>query len=591
MNIDQLKFRFKIYHLGLLLIVLGIYFRFSGLNWDAGQHLHPDERFLTMVANDMTLPKSWGEYFDPSVSTFNPANINFPFFVYGVFPVTLNKTIAILLNNNNYHDLTIQGRFLSALFDSLNIFILFFFVKNIKKWSKTLNIDGLEWWSAAIYAALVLPIQLSHFFAVDTFVNTFILGSLFFALPNNLNIDKKNTLRILLSAVFFGLALASKISAVYSAPLIIVFLLWVKICTIWQKKIQYVFVVKQFLRGLFFVLFPFFLTTYITLRMTNPYYFENPSFFNPAISKLFIGNINQLKGFNDPLTMFPPGIQWKSKIPILFPLQNIAFFGLGIPISTLVLIGTTIVVLRAGRNRDLFTGAILFWSLAFFIYQGLQFTHSMRYFLAIYPWLAVFAGTALSIMFYKLNKSSDKPSLMIQKPLITLIIISILTWPMAFTAIYRQPHSRVEASNWIYQNILPGSKLLSEHWDDGLPLSSDFGYPGIYQGEQLEVFVPDSQLKMSKIATQLESADYYIISSNRAWQSISDDANNFPLMSEFYNKLFADQIPNYKLVKAFASFPKLCLPFTNYCYEINDQWAEEAFTVYDHPQVFVFKNL
>ena len=145
MNIDQLKFRFKIYHLGLLLIVLGIYFRFSGLNWDAGQHLHPDERFLTMVANDMTLPKSWGEYFDPSVSTFNPANINFPFFVYGVFPVTLNKTIAILLNNNNYHDLTIQGRFLSALFDSLNIFILFFFVKKIKKWSKTLNIDGLEW--------------------------------------------------------------------------------------------------------------------------------------------------------------------------------------------------------------------------------------------------------------------------------------------------------------------------------------------------------------------------------------------------------------------------------------------------------------
>ena len=35
----------------LLILVLGIgtYFRVIGLNWDQNQHLHPDERFLTMV--------------------------------------------------------------------------------------------------------------------------------------------------------------------------------------------------------------------------------------------------------------------------------------------------------------------------------------------------------------------------------------------------------------------------------------------------------------------------------------------------------------------------------------------------------------
>ena len=36
----------------LLLVVIllfGGYFRTIGINWDSNQHLHPDERFLTMV--------------------------------------------------------------------------------------------------------------------------------------------------------------------------------------------------------------------------------------------------------------------------------------------------------------------------------------------------------------------------------------------------------------------------------------------------------------------------------------------------------------------------------------------------------------
>ena len=47
MSIDK---RAWIYDLLLILVlVVGTYFRTVGLNWDANQHLHPDERFLTMV--------------------------------------------------------------------------------------------------------------------------------------------------------------------------------------------------------------------------------------------------------------------------------------------------------------------------------------------------------------------------------------------------------------------------------------------------------------------------------------------------------------------------------------------------------------
>ena len=41
-----------------LILLLGAALRFTGLNWDEHQHLHPDERFLTMVENSLQWPKS-----------------------------------------------------------------------------------------------------------------------------------------------------------------------------------------------------------------------------------------------------------------------------------------------------------------------------------------------------------------------------------------------------------------------------------------------------------------------------------------------------------------------------------------------------
>ena len=69
----------------LVILALGIYFRFVGLNWDENNHLHPDERFLTMVASSISSVSSLGEYFNSAVSTLNPNNVGFGFFVYGIF--------------------------------------------------------------------------------------------------------------------------------------------------------------------------------------------------------------------------------------------------------------------------------------------------------------------------------------------------------------------------------------------------------------------------------------------------------------------------------------------------------------------------
>ena len=47
-----------------LIFLLALGLRLYGLNWDSGSHLHPDERYLTMVVNDIKLPTSIFQYFD-----------------------------------------------------------------------------------------------------------------------------------------------------------------------------------------------------------------------------------------------------------------------------------------------------------------------------------------------------------------------------------------------------------------------------------------------------------------------------------------------------------------------------------------------
>lgn len=46
-KISNLSWIWDVLLIGVL--VLGAYFRFIGVNWDDNYHLHPDERFLTMV--------------------------------------------------------------------------------------------------------------------------------------------------------------------------------------------------------------------------------------------------------------------------------------------------------------------------------------------------------------------------------------------------------------------------------------------------------------------------------------------------------------------------------------------------------------
>ena len=126
-----------------LILIIGAYFRFVDIDWDETYHLHPDERFLTMVSTSIRSVENFKEYFNTNTSNLNPHNVldangnrTYPFFVYGTFPIFLVRYIAEWTKNVGYGEIYIVGRYLSGLFDIGTIFLIFLISKELfrNKW-------------------------------------------------------------------------------------------------------------------------------------------------------------------------------------------------------------------------------------------------------------------------------------------------------------------------------------------------------------------------------------------------------------------------------------------------------------------------
>jgi hypothetical protein len=555
----------------ITIFLLAAFLRFYNVNWDNNHHLHPDERFLVMVGNSMKVPLSFSDYLNPQTSSFNPSNIGYNFYVYGIFPVVLNKILAQPLANDAYNPFVLQGRALSAFFDILTLFVVVKLLILIRK-HRNLPKETIAL-GAFFYSIAVLPIQLSHFFAVDTFLNFSAMASIYFALRFYY---EQKWMSLLWGGMLIGLALASKISAVYILPLelfLIAIVCYKKLPLITHKAILFLKDKNlQRLVSLIFACLIFFLSAYFVLRIADPYYFADHNIFNIEASPLFLQNMQTLKAYSsNSAWVLPPSVQWIHKTPIFYSLQNLAVWGVGLLFFIFTLLGSVFLI---KKHKHLELILIFGWVLFFFLYQSIQFTKAMRYLIFIYPFLAILAGFGFH---YILERSG--------KIVRALCILLLLLWPLAFLSIYIRPMSRLAATDWILGNIPMGSIILNEHWDDALPLSSSANQ---YNIQLLSVFDPDSAEKWSKMNTLLKAGDYLILSSNRGWGSMPTVPERYPRMSQFYHDLFAGRL-QYKKVKEFTSYPSFL--YLGIPYQLPDDMAEESFTVYDHPKVMIFKNM
>src|SRR5213082_690271 len=86
----------------VVVVVAGGMLRLAGAAWDTGQHLHPDERNLSQVANDIRWPDSVGEYLDVKSSPLSPYNTETGrSYLYGTFPLFSTKLLATVLGKDD----------------------------------------------------------------------------------------------------------------------------------------------------------------------------------------------------------------------------------------------------------------------------------------------------------------------------------------------------------------------------------------------------------------------------------------------------------------------------------------------------------
>lgn len=464
----------------LLLAILagGSYLRYVGLDWDVEQHLHPDERFLTMVESSLLPVPNLREYFDTSSSTLNPNNQGHGFYVYGTLPIFMVRYLAEWLGYNGYGSVYLVGRSLSAAMDLLSVALVFFI--GARLFNRKVGLLA-----AAFSSFAVLQIQQSHFFTVDTFATLFTLLAVYFAVEVvTAGTEKVNLSSYLLFGVALGMAVASKINA---APVALTLPLaallhWTGLSD--EKKNQLAPRIVLFL-----VLAA--LTSLVTFRIFQPYAFEGPGFLNIGLNENWVSTLKSLRAQTSGDVDFPPALQWARR-PVWFSLQNMVVWGLGIPYGVLAWVGFGWMGWKIFSKRSWKPELVLWvWTGFYFVWQSLQWNSTMRYQLPIYPLMGVFAGWLLIDLWTKLKTDPVKimgveiPSNPLKKILIAgSVAVLILTagWAFAFSRIYTTPHPRVAATRWILQNI-PGPANLKIVTEDGIRQQL-LTYPGGYLIQQ-----------------------------------------------------------------------------------------------------------
>ncbi len=565
----------KTYVLLALILALAAGLRFTGIDWDRGAQLHPDERFLAMVTTDIKWPGNVTEYFSTSTSPLNPANKGKTFFVYGTFPVFLTKLIGDLTGNGHYTAYTLIGRRLSAIFDILTILAVFLIAKNLFD-KKTALL------SAFFLAVTVVHIQHSHFSVVDLFATFFVVLSFYFLI---LYVKTQKIRYAALLGASMGFGLASKINASLLAPIIALGLLIVFINLIRNnlkskhKLFKAIFLSARtvILAGIFIVII-----AGIIFRILQPYAFAGP--LNLSFSDSFIHSMQEVARLTskESGSGYVPSFQWIDR-PVYFLLKNLTLWGIGIPLSIICWLGLLYSIYRLIFKKDYRLFLMVTWVVFILTYQSLKFVKTQRYVLPAIPFLMILGAFFIVSIIQSHEKLKNKRARYFCNTIITIVVISCLIWPLAFMQIYINTHPRIAASIWIHENIPANSTNTMEPWDDAIPFYLDFMPPRRdYKTISLELFGADDDKKMTKLSKQLSGVDYVFITSGRNYK-VLPRLGNLPYITRYYELLFNEEL-GFQLEKTFTNYPSI------FGIEINDDESEEQITVYDHPKVLIFKN-
>ena len=407
--------------------------RFSGMNWDEGHHLHPDERFLSMVIAKYRSNADWRDYWDNEQSGLNPQNVGHSFFVYGTWPTHLTYWISRwTYGEADYHSNLKVGRALSATADLLIAIVILWIGATLGLSLMTRSL------AAFVYGCMPLPIQLSHFMAVDPFAALF--GTLCFV-PALKALEARSIplTHALWFGIFFGLSLSAKLSGIPLA------LLWVMVAAtrIYRSQLSkqgLAPALQELAVGGFAGV-----VSFLVFRLCQPYAFASRSWLEL--------NANWLEGLKQvhksALNLgFPPDLQWIEQ-PWYFAAKNLALWGASPAATVAALGGLAYLVARYKSSAKGWWPLVVLFFVTL-VWQSSKINPMLRYLYPYYGVVALLAALATTAPQSFKTKAWAK----------SILALGMLLVAMGFTSIYRKPMTRIEASDWIYRQVPAGLNLV-----------------------------------------------------------------------------------------------------------------------------------
>ncbi len=521
-----------------LILIVGGYFRFLNINWDESYHLHPDERYLSMVLNSIRPVESIKDYFNTQTSSLNPNTHGYTFFVYGTFPLFLIRYFGEWIGQVGYDPITLVGRQMSAFFDLFTVILVFLI--GYKLYNRSVGLIA-----AAFYAFAVLPIQQAHFMTVDTFTSTFgmltVLAAViilkrplaeeFEGIVSGFTLPK--IWPYLLFGLGLGMATASKINAV-SLALLLPLVELARYLRMEDRSENF---------DLLKVIIPVAvagLVSIVMFRMLQPYAFSGPGFISLKINPDWWNGLKTLQVQSTGEVDFPPALQWTRRANT-FSLYNLLVWGLGLPLGITALLSWLGMGFKIFKNKDHLHMPLWVWSLVYFVWQGLAWVSSMRYLLLLYPLIAIFAAWGLGQLVN--NKAGfqvsrlDLSRKLLQTSGIVLTALVLLTtgaWAFAFSRIYTRPVTRVAATDWIYANLEGPINLVveSEGQEKNIPvayrsmhtLSSGQSLTLLYQAKANGFLTDLTYPVVQSVSSTIETVQYQL--------NVLDGQTGLPMNSE-----------------------------------------------------------
>jgi 4-amino-4-deoxy-L-arabinose transferase-like glycosyltransferase len=464
----------------ILLILAGVTCRFLWTNWSQGTNLHPDEYGLTNTLTQLSIPKSFGDYLNTRISTISPYDkydLNGlkiqdgpdNSLRWGQLPIILLRGAAELTGNTGYDEQRLLGRRLSALADTISLLLLFLIGRRL--WNARVALLA-----TAFSAMAVLQIQQSHFMTVDNFALVFAMLTMYLAVriaqqPGLVRAGAPTgEYRPLRSAwglyalfgMAFGMTLASRINLLPLAGMVLVaaFLSAADLTLRTRRDLERIALYTAAFLAISGA------AALLTFRLTQPMSFRAPigdtTLLTLHINPTWLNSMQQASQESNGIGGGPPQEQWANRPAIIFPLENLVLWGMGLPLGLAGWIGLAWAAWQVAKGKNWRAHLLpLVWTGGYFLFMATRWVKSIRYFLPIYPFLALFAAWALVAWWQKVRERAAgrrRSTWRLALPGLAAVVVTLgtLAWAAAFVqADYLADPTRIQATRWILHNI-PG---------------------------------------------------------------------------------------------------------------------------------------